>query len=251
MIPPWVRLLGQTYEALRFLTRLPLPGRPVLRGPGEVAGAFPLAGLLLGLVAATLDLLLAAAGLGGMARDALVVVGLVFLSGGLHLDGLMDTLDGLLGGHTAEARLAIMRDSRLGAYGVLAGVCVLLLKVGLLGALIGRPRTAALLLTPLLGRAAIVLGAAVFPPARPVGLGAAFRIGLSPRRLGLAAGTALFGCWALAGNAGLLALAGCAGLALAMGAWIAARVGGLTGDSYGALCELTETAALLAFALLR
>src|SRR2546423_10358470 len=180
---------GDLVEALHFLTRLPLPATRALRGPATALAAFPLAGLVLGLLLAGLDAILSGMSLPWITRDILLVVALVLLTGGLHLDGLMDTCDGLWGGHSAEQRLAIMRDSRVGSYGVLGGVSVLLLKLGGLEALHGTRRTSALIIAPVLARWALVLAAAIYPPARPDGLGAAFRAGVTPVRVAVAAGT--------------------------------------------------------------
>ena len=91
---------------------------------------FPLAGLVLGALLVGLDRLLSLTTFPLATRNILLVVALVALTGGLHLDGLMDTCDGLIGGHNAQQRLNIMRDSHVGSYGVLGGVCVVLLKVG-------------------------------------------------------------------------------------------------------------------------
>lgn len=235
--------------SLRFLTRLPLPGAPTVRGPGDSLAAFPLAGLVLGLLIVALDAIFAHLRLPLFTRDVLVVLALVLLTGGLHLDGLMDTCDGLWGGATPERRLEIMRDSRVGGYGVLGGVCALLLKLAALAALPAHQRTCALIVAPVLGRWALVLAAVLFPPARPDGLGAAFRRGLTPARFAVAVGSSLT-IVALAGRRNSLA----AWLACSLVVWLAGRaalrkIPGLTGDTYGALAELTEIASLFTFAL--
>src|SRR5712691_5682790 len=120
--------------AIRFLSVLPTPGSALLFDKDEstsrlVIGCeyFPLVGLLLALLLWLLVLLFAHL-IPQLALAALLVVVLVILTGGFHLDGLMDTCDGLFGGRTPERRLEIMRDSRVGSFGVLGGVCALLLK---------------------------------------------------------------------------------------------------------------------------
>src|SRR6266480_7666006 len=127
--------------AVRFLSVLPVPGRAQLFGKDEAAphlvvgGAyFPLVGLLLACLLWLLVLLLMLL-VPQLALAALLVVGLVILTGGLHLDGLMDTCDGLFGGSTRERKLEIMRDSHVGAFGVLGGVCILLLKFAIFSSL--------------------------------------------------------------------------------------------------------------------
>ena len=241
-------LLRDLLQALRFLTRFPVPGPPDQRGPGEAMGAFPLVGLVLGLSLALIDQLAAIAGLGTSGRDALLVAAWVAATGGLHLDGLMDSCDGLFGGRDPEHRLAIMRDTHLGSFGVLGGACVLLLKFGLLGSLGGASRLDALLLAAVCGRWSLVLAAALFPPARPGGFGAAFRAGVTARRVASAFGiTAAIA--AATGPVGLVAL-----LASCIGTWrlgraILGRIPGLTGDTYGAIAELNEVLVLLVMAL--
>ena len=240
--------------ALCFLTRLPLPGlshRPCtqMHGPGQAMAAFPLAGLVLGALLVGLDRLLSFTAFPLTTRNIQLIVALVALTGGLHLDGLMDTCDGLIGGHSAEQRLAIMRDSRVGSYGVLGGVCVVLLKVGALGAVPGSARALALLLTPMLGRWSLVLAAALFPPARPGGLGAAFRAGVTPPRLAAAAVTCVLAACTIGGVVGTLALVAACVATWLLGRAITARIPGLTGDTYGAIAEVTEVVALFLLAL--
>ena len=235
-------------QALRFLTRFPVPGPPDQRGPGEAMGAFPLVGLVLGLSLALLDMLAALAGLGTGGRDALLVASWVAATGGLHLDGLMDSCDGLFGGRDPEHRMAIMRDTHLGSFGVLGGACVLLLKFGLLGSLGSASRFEALLLAPVCGRWSLVLAAALFPPARPGGFGAAFRAGVSPKRVTTALATTA-GIAAAIGPAGIVALFACCIGTWRMGRAILGRIPGLTGDTYGAIAELNEVLVLLVLAL--
>jgi len=235
-------------QALRFLTRFPVPGPPDQRGPGKAMGAFPLVGLVLGLSLALIDQLAAFAGLGSTGRDALLVVAWVAATGGLHLDGLMDSCDGLFGGRDPEHRLAIMRDTHLGSFGVLGGACVLLLKFGLLGSLGGASRLEALLLAPVCGRWSLVLAAALFPPARPGGFGAAFRAGVTPKRIAAALATTASIATAI-GPAGVVALLACCIGTWRMGRAILGRIPGLTGDSYGAIAELNEVLVLLVVSL--
>src|SRR5438067_6590846 len=130
-------LLSQYMEfvaAVRFLTVLPVPGSTRVFDKDEdtprlVIGCeyFPLVGLLLALLLWLLVLVLAPF-VPQLVLAALLVAALVILTGGLHLDGLMDSCDGLFGGRTRERKLEIMRDSRVGSFGVLGGVCILLLK---------------------------------------------------------------------------------------------------------------------------
>jgi adenosylcobinamide-GDP ribazoletransferase len=231
--------------AARYLTVLPLPGGAAgdAAALGRSAAWFPVVGVLLGLGLAAGD-----RGLGWLLPPTLAaaatVTGWKLLTGGLHLDGLADSLDGIVGGDP-EQRLRIMRDSRIGVFGAAGLVLALLLDVTALAELPAGVRWRALVAAPAIGRAAPPLLARVFRPARPDGAGAAFAN--STRA-------------AAAGTAGLLALlvallvlgpAGVAGLGLAAAAvggaecFLAARLGGLTGDSLGAAVELAELAVLV------
>ncbi|HYD41278.1 MAG TPA: adenosylcobinamide-GDP ribazoletransferase [Anaeromyxobacter sp.] len=237
--------------ALRFLTRLPVPGPPLdARDLGRALAFFPVAGAALGALVAGTGWLLAPRLAPGVLAVLLVAL-LAALSGGLHLDGLADVADGLGGGHGDRARtLAIMRDSRIGAFGAAALVLLLLVKVAAVAELLGRGGAEwALLCAPVLGRTAAVPLVVLFPYARPEGLGRAFHEGGGPRELLVAGGLCLVTlCAAAATAAGLRAfLPAAAGLGAAVLVALACRrrLGGLTGDVYGAAIELAEAAFLL------
>jgi len=247
--------------ALQFLTVLPV--RMPQRGAGAAApdmgralAWFPLVGALVGLAQLALDAALAPF-FPLAVRDVALLALAALLTGLLHLDGFIDCCDALLGSRSVERRLAILRDSRVGAYGVAGGALLLLGRYAALGALAGGPRALALVLAPLVGRWAMVLAVARYPYVRPAGAGAPFRGGGGGRlvaatlwALALVAGLSP---WLLAGRPALGALA--LGLLLGLVAlnvvllwcrWAAARLGGgLTGDTYGALNELVELAALV------
>jgi adenosylcobinamide-GDP ribazoletransferase len=227
-------------EAVRFLTFIPLPPRDTSwEEVGRGTAYFPLVGALVGAI-----LVLAGALLGKIWSRLLVstvlVVLWVILTGGLHLDGLADTVDGLRGGRGPGDRLAIMKDSRMGTFGGVAVFCLLALKL----AFVNEPGPAwsgrGLLLAPTLGRWAMVYGIWAFPSARPGGIGSIFKAHSGLRELVLATALALavafllFHLWGLAILGGLW-------LAVALLGWALTRaLGGLTGDTYGALCEVSE-----------
>ncbi|MHB9144577.1 MAG: adenosylcobinamide-GDP ribazoletransferase [Symbiobacteriia bacterium] len=267
--------------ALVFLTRLPirLRGEVTEAEVSRSAAWFPLAGVLIGLLLAGLDLVFRHL-LPDPVTAVLDAIVLILITGGLHLDGLMDTADGVGSGRPAAGALEIMRDSRVGAMGAMAGTAALLLRVALYMSLAGSLRWRALVLAPALGRAAVVWAAARYPSARP-GLGSRFADGLGRRELAAAVGGALLVALLVAGTAvspqaaftgvaaagvspaGLVpllaplsvpvhvgaALILAALTAVGTAAWLGRRLGGHTGDTYGALCELTELAALGAFTL--
>lgn len=221
---------------------------------GASVGFYPLVGALLGGLLFLIDLLLAPF-LPLLPRSALLLAVWVLLTGGLHLDGFLDSCDGLLGGHTPESRLAIMRDERVGAYALAGGVLLLLLKFSALASLAGAfpGRLAAFWLAPALGRWAISLTLVASPYARPQGLGYDLKRHATWRQALLASLFALLITLALAWRANwwLAALP----LLAALVAWLTARFAlqrlpGLTGDLYGAVNELVEAAVLLALVVI-
>jgi len=239
--------LGSPLAALRLLTRLPVPGAAG-DGPAAVAGAvpyFPLVGLLLGAILAGCDAILRR-WLEPAVVSALLLLLLALLTGGFHLDGLVDSADGLLAYTDPGRRLEIMRDSHVGAFGVAACALILLLQYTALAALPAGQRPTALLLMGLTSRWSIVLLAALFPYARPTGTGKAVREGATPgRAVPATVGTAgLAGL--LGGLGGIALLLWVAIVTLALGRVAVGRLGGLTGDVYGAGVVLSEAAALVA-----
>lgn len=246
--------------ALQFLTRLPL-GKVAQHqlGSQDLArslAAFPLVGVLLGAFLALVRAALAGLGFSDLAAGVVVALAWVAATGNLHLDGLMDTADALGAGSHREKALQIMRDSRLGAHGVIAGAGALLLRSALLADLSPSVTAVALPVAAALGRWALVYGAVRFSYARPGGgLARAFMDGAGPRELvwaslWAAAVSLMLGSWAVrVGVSPVLPVAVGVLLALGLAHAMAKRWGGLTGDMLGALCEGTEMAVLAAFVL--
>jgi len=209
---------------------------------------FPAVGLLLGGLLALADLGLRWVQVGSLLESAAIVVLLLGLSGALHADGLMDTCDAVFSHASPERRLEIMRDPRSGAFGVVGLVCVVLLKVAALDSLPSGVRPALVWLAPGLGRFAIVLVVTVFPYGRASGMGAPLKSIATPRKLALAAALPAVAC-AIVGPIGLLGGVVAVIGALSLGLWLMRLLPGLTGDCYGAVCEVTETLVWLAGAL--
>lgn len=229
--------------ALTFLTKLPWPWR----GPADETALarsmfwFPWVGAVLGLIywGAWAGLHRA---LPAPAAAAVLLTLTVWVTGGLHLDGLADTADGLGGGRTPAEALAIMKDSRVGAFGVISLILGLVLKFSLFLSLAAQTTgAAALLLFPVISRWSMVLLAYLSPYARAEGgLGQAMTLGVSPR--------VLLGASLSAGGLSLLIL-GAPGLVLFIIAaaliWLGSlyfrrRLGGITGDILGATNEIIE-----------
>src|SRR5690606_10887022 len=165
------RLRDDLLSALALLTRLPVPDhRPA---GAEAAWAWPLAGGLLGALAAVLAAALLALGIPPGPVAAAVLALLALLTGALHEDGLSDTADVLLRGRAGDRRLEVMKDSRIGGFGALALARVMLASWSALEALIAEGRLwGPLIAAAALSRAPMAVVMAALPPARPGGLSA-------------------------------------------------------------------------------
>lgn len=229
--------------AIGFLTVLPFA--PSQSGPmGPARAYFPLVGLVLGGILAGLDLA-ARQVLPLPAVGALLVAALLALTRAIHTEGFLDTCDGVLGGRDREARLEILRDSRVGAFAVVGGASLLLLKWTLVMGIPDAERISLLVLFPCLSRWGMVATMGVFPYVRSQGIGTAFQVAASWRQLVLALATAALAGWLLLGIAGILLLGCTTVVALGLGWWFKRLLGGMTGDTYGATNEVGEVVVLL------
>ena len=235
--------------ALQFLTIIRLRNTaPFAHDTLGRAGAFfPAVGFSLGVIVWGLDSVLSLF-LPYSLSNIFVVAALAWLSRGLHLDGLADSADGLLGSMDRRQSLAIMKDSRIGVFGTLALLGVVLLKLQALDLLLGGDRTQALLLSPMFARWACVVMAYKAPPAREEGLGALFMQGVRFREVVFATFFTLAVGFLAAGLLNLLLLAVLAGVTLGATRYCEHRLGGVTGDTMGAIGEIVETAAFCIFA---
>jgi adenosylcobinamide-GDP ribazoletransferase len=231
---------------LSLLTRLPLrlSEADYARG-ARTAWAWPLVGVVVAGVASAVALILGRIGYGYEITSLIALATMIVITGAMHEDGLADCADGFWGGHDPARRLDIMKDSRIGAYGVLA----LILSLGLRwAALVALARLGllvpALLVSAVLSRAAMVAVMQALPNARSAGLShQTGRPGPTATRLAVAIAVVLallLGGWACVWAALWVALAGFAAARLAR-----AKIGGQTGDVLGASQQLTEITALL------
>ena len=237
----------EIFAALQFLTIFP----PVIKRPftiqelGRSAGLYPLVGLLLGGLMAGLYWLL------GLAFPVPVVVVLVLavwvsFTRALHVDGFMDCCDGLFGGFTPERRLEIMRDSRVGAFGVAGGVLLILAKYTFL---LAQPSpVVSLILVPALGRWALTFNIVLFPYARESGMGRDIKDNTRWPQLVLATLTVLVAGWFLSGWFGVALVFAAAVVSFGWAKMVMRRIPGLTGDVYGATCEIVELVSMLLLA---
>lgn len=234
--------------ALQFLTRIHVKEQPDLTVEdfGRSTKFFPLVGVLLGLIYMLVTwCLVAVFGWANFVTTILVLLP-VLMTGGLLLDGYMDTADGVFSARSRERKLEIMKDSRVGAFGVIALVSLMMMNWSVLRDIKLVLIMTALFVMPVIGRMAMVMVIAFFPYARPEGMGKAFSDMADKKTVALAAITTLVFVvpW---GQAAIAALAAGLGFAWLLGAWLTSKLGGLTGDTYGAVETLTETMVLLVF----
>lgn len=234
--------------ALQFLTRIHIKNQLdlTIEDFGRSTRFFPLIGGILGMLYMTAAWgLMTFWGWTNFATTILVLLPLL-VTGGLMLDGYMDTADGVFSARDRERKLEIMKDSRVGAFGVIALVSLMMVNWTVLRDIDPLLIPAALFLMPVIGRMAMVMVIAVFPYARKEGMGKAFSEMADKKTLALAGGTTIVFVlpW---GPAALAALAAGLGFACLMGVWLSGKLGGLTGDTYGAVETLTETMVLVVF----
>ena len=234
------------WVALGLLTRLPLPEHDWdnTRPAAMAAWAYPLVGLLVGLLASTFAAILIRIGLPTGMVAAAILLGLSILTGAMHEDGLADAADGLWGGTTPERRLEIMKDSHIGAYGVIALVAGFALRWSALSALLaGGWLWSPVLVAAIISRAAMAYLMDTLPNARTSGLSnltgrpgkPAPRIAAAISAAAVVLGFGLPGLWVLL----------TATMALLLSATIARhKIGGQTGDILGATQQVTEIAVL-------
>ena len=243
-----MRPLTNIRHAFGFLTIFPVA--PAGKAPtGSASAYFPLVGLALGGLLAGLDV---------AAREGLPlpVVGAILLAASLiatraiHVEGFLDSCDGLLGGSDKEHRLKILRDSRVGAFAVVGGVSLLLLKWSLLAYAPSGVRIELLALFPCLSRFGMLATMVAFRYAREQGLGTSFEIGRSRWQLAVGFVIAAVAAGLLMGVGGLVLLAVSVAAAMALGWWVSRLIGGMTGDTYGAVNEVAGVAVLLLAAFL-
>jgi adenosylcobinamide-GDP ribazoletransferase len=235
-----------------FLTRLPIAteGTPGLRALARATRAFPLVGLGIGLFGGITYAVASGLSLGAPIAAIIAVAALVVVTGALHEDGLADVADGFGGGRDRDDKLRIMRDSRIGTYGVIALVLALALRVAAIAA-IERPGgvIVALIACHAASRAFIVAVMQREPLARDDGLAA-----------GAGRPSQATALWALGLGAvimllceiftGIVAAAVGAGIAWAVAALARRQIGGHTGDVLGTVQQLTEIGMLLTIAAL-
>ena len=278
------------FIALQFLTRLKIVNQTEwsVEDFGKSVVAFPYVGLIIGLILAVLYGILSPF-IPLVPLMLIIVIAEFLITGGLHADGLMDTSDGLFSGRERERKLEIMKDSRIGSFGVVAFVFVTLLKWQLLTAIpTAEFIPMALIMMPLMSRWSLVLSIRSYPYAREQGMGAAFA-NLAPKHvityntlstffmpivillIGVILYTLLYGVYSIFSIADVGYVVGLGVLAYAtlgifqinivsmiityiinriLNHYIVKQLGGTTGDTYGFVVEVTEVLLLLIYIII-
>lgn len=242
-------MFGRLWAAIGFLTIFPLPEfcRQTEDDLPRSVPIFPLIGLLMGgLVAGCVHF--SSPHLPPAVAAVTYIILLAVIHGGLHVDGLADTGDGFFSHRKTERILEIMRDTRIGTYGCLTVLAVFALKIAGLASLPLTQWSSALFLAPLAGRCSMVVMLVLLPSARPDGMGVLFKRGRSFWEVLWALSVLLLAAWLLLHWQGLVAVGAVLGLNVAFMALCQQKIKGFTGDTVGALSELSEMAILVALA---
>jgi adenosylcobinamide-GDP ribazoletransferase len=239
---------------LAYVTCLKLPGwnyeNESLKG---LAKYLPVAGLVIGVCLLTVNAALSWPHTQVVFRACILAIAWLVLTNGIHFDGLMDTADGIFSHQTPERALAIMQDPRVGNFGVLAGVSVLILKLASLSALDPLQIMLAIFFIPQWSRWTETVAISSFPYLKKEGKGKIWHDSAKhPRDIFLAglvpaicvAAACAFGYWQAATFSAFTIASG-----LVAATWLANKLGGHTGDTYGCVVEVAEAGALVCSAL--
>lgn len=230
--------------AIRFLTIIPLPGRIThdKYDLGKSLPYFPLVGLICGGILLLLHYFFSIF-LPLSISYILLIICLVILTGAHHIDGFMDTFDGIVAAKTRERRLEIMQDSKVGAFGISAVVLLFLLKYV---ALVANPTTIpTLLLMPMLSRWMMVSSIFTCTSAKNTGMGFAFKQGANWCRFIIATIITVAISASIFNWRGIILMAGLWSISSLIILFFRSRFGGLTGDNYGAINEISEILVVL------
>jgi len=211
---------------------------------GRAVTFFPVAGICIGLILAGFNWIFGMI-LPQVVVNILLIAVLVLITGAMHLDGLMDTCDGMATHRTPEERLEVMRDSRVGSFGVIGACLVLLLKFILLSNIPVHLMLVTLILVPTISRWTMVYALFAFPYARPSGMGKTFKQAANWKRLIIATVITLAIAIALFQLAGVITMFLVWIVTVVLSIFLKRKFNGLTGDNYGAINEIAEVATLV------
>ena len=236
--------------ALQFLTIIPVKIRDITEEDyAKSTVFFPVVGLFIGLLLALFNAVISGI-MPQLPASVFILIFWVFITGALHLDGLADTFDGFYSGGDKEKILKVMEDTATGAKGAAVLVMTLLFKFVLISGLGGSARFGALVVAPVISRYCMVLAMAGTVPAREEGMGRLFIGNVKPAETIAASVTAVALvclCSVLLGSGMLFIMALGISVMLALGftRYCIFKIGGMTGDTLGALNEIVEVAVLV------
>jgi len=237
-------------SALQFLTIIPVRIKKV--SDKDIAGSiawFPAIGLVLGLILAAAANLGRHTGFPDLAMSAILIMLLTVITGGIHLDGLADLSDALGSGKGKDEMLAIMRDSRIGSMGAIAIAGCLILKIAFLFSIPANNQFKSIILMCVVSRWAMVLSMYASPYARKEGKAKSFIAGINSIILGAATLSAIIFCFMSYQITGLIVIGITGALVYAAGKYLTKKLGGITGDTIGAVCEISEIVSLFILCL--
>ena len=240
-------MFKQFITAWQFLTIIPIKRNVEVTSEslGKSMASFPLVGLVLGLFIAALDIAYSRLFPANFS-SALLLVSYIAMYGGFHLDGLVDTVDGLVGGRDREHALKIMKESTIGAIGVVTLVLLLLLKYAAIASLSGDARIGCLILMPVIGRWTEVTMVYGSRYAREgAGLGKPFTEYVTKREVTIATLLTIVISWFTLKYIGLVIILATLLLVLGMKSYFKKKLGGITGDLLGFGGELSELLMLI------
>jgi len=246
-------------SAIKFLTIIPLFGRheDSQEAMGRSIVYFPVVGLVIGLFLVGVNWL-SSLFLPPAMVSGLLVISVVIISGALHLDGFVDTCDGIAGHKSVEDRWKVMKDSRAGAFGIIGITLLLLFKYISLSSVPGNLLPASLIIMPVVSRWTVVFALFAYPYARSEGLGKTVKLSANRQRFSIATVITLTLVTGMAWLADISYFY-LAGPAIMLGTWVIIvlaagyfkrKFAGLTGDTYGAINEVAEVGVLIIIILL-
>jgi len=244
--------MNSLFNALRFLTVIPIRTKnSTVSISASSLIYFPAAGLALGIILVCIQKLLFYFGLNNLATSATLVVALIILTGGMHLDGLSDACDGLASLKGKEDILKIMRDPHAGAIGVLSMISAVLLKIAFISSLMPVNLASSLILMTTISRWSMVLAISFFPYAREQGKAKIFMDGKKNEFLILSTLLTIVIIALSSPLAGFIAMAASCSAVYATGKMASSRIGGITGDVLGAMNEINEILIILTMLILQ
>ncbi|MFA5271406.1 MAG: adenosylcobinamide-GDP ribazoletransferase [Candidatus Omnitrophota bacterium] len=237
--------------ALQFLTIVPIKIKAFTEARfARSMMFFPVIGLLIAFFLAVINSLFLSLGFNGIILNVILVVTLIILTGGMHLDGLSDTFDAIASAKSKEKMLEIMRDSHCGVMGILSIICVILLKISFLSSMSSAHKIGAIILMCVFSRWSLVFLTFLFPYVREQGKGKIFSQGINLKIVMITTIFSLICAIVVFKIAGFLIFVPAALIAYLFGRLVSKKINGITGDVLGSTNELVEVTVLLTVCIL-